>query len=246
MRSSHLNDIDPIRYARNHSKQAAQFAVFRQQSDYETLFEDMTTPWRMDASTSYLACPEAPAAIHAYTPNARLIILTRDPLERAISHYRLARRTGRTTGSLAEMLRSEIDGTTPLAARFLLRPSGYTAGISRIKALFQQDQCLFLRFEDLIAAPQETLSQIAKWLAIEESDFDLSHQARNASSAPRFSKLNILLERSGLKTALRRALPATIKPTLKRLWFDQNRKIEIPSAHRTALKTALKMQQERP
>jgi len=246
VRASHLNDVDPTSYTRSRSRRPAQFAVFRQQPDYEALFSDMTTPWRMEASTSYLACPEAPAAIHAYAPNARLIILTRDPYERALSHYRLALRTGRTCSTLEDTLHAEINGQPPLAARFLLRPSRYGAGISRIQALFEPDQCLFIKFETLIDEPKITLSHIAKWLDIDAAGFDISHQARNASAMPRFARTNILLERCGLKTALRRILPPALKPFLKRLWFDPTSQIPIPKTHRAALAGALAMPQEQP
>ena len=103
--ATHLNDIDPGEFARGPQNRPRQFAVFRRAEDYAALFDRMTTRWRIDASTSYLACPEAPAAIRAFAPRARLIFLTRDPVERALSHYRLARRTGRTMDSLGQVLR---------------------------------------------------------------------------------------------------------------------------------------------
>lgn len=237
--ASHLNDVDPTTYVRKQHQKPAQFAVFRNRADYEALFESMRTPWRMEASTSYLSCPEAPDLIHDYAPNARLIILTRNPLQRALSHYRLARRTGRVQASLPEILKAELAGETPLAARFLLRPSRTVEGIKRIKALFPPAQCLFLEFETMIQSPEAVLFQLANWLDIDHTRFDTSVEARNAGVLPRFARLNAILEKSGAKTALRRALPAFAKPALKRLWFDHNRQIIIPANDIQALSAAL-------
>jgi hypothetical protein len=237
--ASHLNDVDPSTYVRKRHQKPAQFAVFRNRADYEALFEQMRTPWRMEASTSYLSCPDAPALIHKYAPKARLIILTRNPLQRALSHYRLAFRTGRIQASLSETLKAELAGETPLAARFLLRPSQTAEGIKRIKALFTQEQCLFLEFEAMVQNPDAALCQVANWLDIDPARFDTSVEARNAGVLPRFARLNAILEKSGAKTALRRTLPAFAKPALKRLWLDRNRQIIIPASDVQALSAAL-------
>ena len=237
--ASHLNDVDPAAFVRKRHQKPAQFAVFRNRADYEALFEQMRTPWRMEASTSYLSCPDAPDLIHEYAPKARLIILTRNPLQRALSHYRLACRTGRVQASLPETLEAELTGETPLAARFLLRPSRTDGGIKRIKALFLPEQCLFLEFETMIQHPNAALSQLANWLDINPSHFDTTVEARNAGVLPRFARLNAILEKSGAKTTLRRTLPTFVKPVLKRLWFDRNRQIVIPASDIQALSAAL-------
>lgn len=236
----HLNDVDPETYARGRLRRRAQFAVFRERADYDALFAGMTAPWRMEASTSYLACPQAPARIAAQAPAARLILLTRAPLDRALSHYRLARRTGRTRMSLGQALAAEQAGQVPLAERFLLHPSVEQGpGIARFAAQFPAEQCLPLAFETMIDAPRLTLARIARWLDIDPGGFDLRIEARNAGIAPRLPALNTALEATGIKPRLRRALPPRWKAALKPLWFDAGRDIPIPQADRAALADAL-------
>ena len=238
--SAHLNDVDPTRFAQGSQRRPAQFAVFRRPADYAALFQPMTAPWRMEASTSYLACPEAPALIRDTLPGARLIFLTRNPLTRALSHYRLARRTGQTADSLGTVLQAELSGQTPLSERFLLRPSQQDDALARYRAHFQAEQCLFLTFETLISAPEDTLARVARWLGVDPGGFDLSQRAQNAGVAPRFQRLNRALQTSGLKTALRRRLPAPVKACLKPLWFDPSRQIDISTADKLALAEAMR------
>lgn len=45
--------------------------------------------YRVDASTAYLHAEESAQRIHAYNPEAKIIILLRDPLQRAFSHYKM-------------------------------------------------------------------------------------------------------------------------------------------------------------
>ena len=237
---SHLNDVDPARFAEGDQARTAQFAVFRKDSDYQALFQRMSAPWRMEASTSYLACPETPAAIKDMVPDARLIFLTRDPLTRALSHYRLARRTGRVQASLGEVLEDEISGRTPIGERILLRPSNQAAGLRRYQSLFKPNQCLFLQFEKVISNPAQALEDVASWLGLNPAGFDLAVKAQNAGHAPRFPHLNRVLQTSGIKTSLRRALPVGMKKRLKPLWFDATRTVAISAADQVALAAALR------
>ena len=238
--NTHLNDVDPASYVQNKKRKQAQFAVFRDRNDYESLFEGMQTRWRMEASTSYLSCPQAPELIHEYAPDARIIILTRDPVKRAISHYRLACRTGRTRATLMQELKAEIAGITPLDGQFLLRPSQTQNALHLIKSHFTLSQCLFLKFEEMVSNQKQTMHQIADWLDIDASGFDLNVKAQNASVAPRFAAINAYLEKIGAKSKLRRRLPSFIKPWLKKIWFDPKQEIQVTNAEILALKTALR------
>ncbi|WP_224826117.1 sulfotransferase [Cognatishimia sp. MH4019] len=235
---SHLNDVDPARFIARGQPIAMQFAVFREPAHYAALFAPLTQRYRLDASTSYLACPQAPALIRTACPDAKLIILTRDPLQRALSHYHLARRTGRTRASLASELRAEQEETLPLAGRYLLRPSRQAEAVARYQQTFHENRICLLRFEDMIAAPQKALTHIARWLDIDPTGFDLTQTARNASAAPRLPALNAALHRCGLKTALRAALPRSVKHHLKPLWFGASLP-KVPASEVAALREAL-------
>jgi hypothetical protein len=235
--ASHLDDIDPARPP----FRRAQFAVFRRPECYRALFCKMTTRWRFEASTSYLACPESPSRIAADCPDARIILLTREPVARALSHYGLALRTGRTQQRLADEVWAEVAGELPLCARYLLRPSRQDAGVAAFGAAFPPDQILHLTFEEMIAGPAAVLFRIADWLGVGRDGFRTDIAARNASARPRLPRINSLLQHSGAKTVIRRHLPARLKPTLKRLWFTEARQSSVTPQDREALVTALQM-----
>lgn len=219
VRDVHLNDVDPAKYVQSGSKKIMQFAIFREKGHYEFLYRDLKERWRLDASTTYLHASGAAESILAHEPQAKVIILTRDPVARAMSHYRLAIRTGRTTRSLAEELEDEAQLVTPLPARFLLRQSRYDDAISAYKSVFPPDQIMVLAFEDVVKNPKAALAQVSVFLDVEPDGFDLSVREQNAGDAPRFGKLNVWLMQSGVKTFLRNALPRPIKRLLKPFYF---------------------------
>ena len=240
--AAHLDDVSPERYLRpgRRRHRPVQFAVLRERCHYDRLAGLLAGPWRMEASTSYLACPEAPMMIHAYNPRARVILLTREPVSRALSHYRLAVRSGRTRAPLGEEIEAEQRGALPPGGRYLLRPGRWRAGISRFRSTFAPEQLLRLRFEDMIRDPAETLARICRFLGVAPDRIDLTLTARNRGIAPRFPALNARLQESGLKTRLRRHLPRPVKAAIGRVWFDPGREIPVSEDEVARLTHALR------
>ena len=63
--------------------------------DYEALFSDARPQQLLgDISPRYLFFEQAARRIHDYVPNARLIAILRQPVERAYSHYLMNRSRG--------------------------------------------------------------------------------------------------------------------------------------------------------
>ncbi|MGB1451652.1 MAG: sulfotransferase, partial [Marinirhabdus sp.] len=67
-----------------------------------------TVTYAVDASTSYLHNPVAAKNIYGYNAQAKIIVLTRDPLQRAHSHYLMNRGLGREARSFENVMRAEI------------------------------------------------------------------------------------------------------------------------------------------
>jgi hypothetical protein len=115
-------------------------------------------------------------------PQAKLLLLLRDPLERALSWIAHLKRHEGLHGGLEALLLDELDqleGLTPeqLSTTGFRWPNAllgscYDAPLHRWQQLFDPDQLLVLRSEDLFNRPQATLGQIAHFLGIQE-DWDM-------------------------------------------------------------------------
>ena len=64
----------------------------------------------LDKSTSYLEDPEAPARAAAVLADPHIVVLLRDPVQRAVSHWRFSTDHGLETRGLEEALRADLDG----------------------------------------------------------------------------------------------------------------------------------------
>lgn len=240
VKAHQLNDVDPVEYAARGKRHPMQFAVFRSPEDYGYLFEDMDTRWRLDASTTYLHCPEAAELIRAAVPDARVIILLRDPVARARSHYLLQHRIGRMVPGIARQLELEQSGQLEIPGHFLLRPSEVAAPVARYTSAFGE-AALVIFAEEMFENPQAQLQRISAFLGLENT-FDISVDAANSTALPRFHRLNALLHRSGLLLLLRRLVPKPLKQRLSRIYYKKSNGGLIDRADEDVLRAALQEQ----
>src|SRR5205814_6196919 len=106
----------------------------------------------------------------AYNPAARLILMLRDPVERAWSHWRMEHGRGVEThpfGWCVRQGRQRLFNAQPWGVHreFSYVERGfYGAQAERLFSLFPPDQVLVLRAEDLLADPDALLSRVADFL----------------------------------------------------------------------------------
>ena len=143
-----------------------------------------------EASPSYFDCREAPERIYSACPEAKLIVLLRNPVDRAISHfYRLkdlnweARSLDRAISDEIERLNQNpeyIIGEEP--GNYLAR-GRYIEFIKNWLTFFPREQLLVLKSEDLYAGAAATVQQVLAFLQLPE--YQLSeYQNANPGAYP--------------------------------------------------------------
>ena len=131
----------------------------------------------------YCFHPLVPERIKADLPAAKLILLLRNPVDRAHSHYQMIRKQGRIGDqSFEEVLDIEeqtLDRETERILKdpnhssehhriySLLRRGRYYEQIAHWFSLFPREQFLILRSEDFFQNPKDALGRVFEFLAIE-------------------------------------------------------------------------------
>ena len=134
---------------------------------------------RGEATPNYFLDPRVPARLAAVAPRARLILLLRDPLQRAISWIEHLRRHEGLQGStaallLAELAQLERDPTAllhdadPPPGPQALRGSCYDPALRRWQRLCGNPMQI-LHSEDLFQHPEATLQRCARFLGVADS-----------------------------------------------------------------------------
>lgn len=130
----------------------------------------------------YLFHPQAPIRIRGMLPTVKLLILLRDPVERALSQYFHARRMGFEKLELEHALEMEkirLAGAekwleVPGNRHFHHQKSSYLARsryeeqIRRYEKLFKPEQILILRSEDLFKSKNKIWEKLCDFLEIEK------------------------------------------------------------------------------
>jgi hypothetical protein len=140
-----------------------------------------------EASPSYLFHPLAPERVRALVPGVKLVALLRDPVARAYSHYQHEVALGREPLSFEDALAAEDDRLRGEVERLVADPRAfsrawwdhtyaargrYAEQLERWLAVFDREQLLVVRTEDLGERPAETYAEILAFLGAAPHELD--------------------------------------------------------------------------
>ncbi len=139
-------------------------------------------------STTYLPSPAAPKRIAEFLPQAKVILLLRDPASRAYSHYWHLVRTGRCGVSFERALQQSPHG--------MLNRGCYKPQLEHMKRWIPEDRLLVLSFEDYTANMQPVINRVTTFLGLSEKiDVASVKSHRNPGTMPRSLPLHLLCNR---------------------------------------------------
>lgn len=134
-----------------------------------------------EATPYYLFHPLAAERARSLAPDARIIVLLRDPVERAFSHYKERLRNKTEPLPFLDAIDAEADRLAgeedrivnePGYVSFAHRHSSYVAqgrylqGLRRWLETYPEDQVLVLRSEDLFERPAEVCTDVLEHLGL--------------------------------------------------------------------------------
>lgn len=138
-----------------------------------------------EASPYYLFHPLAAARAYAAVPNAKIIVLLRDPVERTYSHWKERRRGNAEPLDFADALAAETDRLAGEEERIVreapnyvsyaheqqsyVAQSRYVRGLRRWADLYGMENILVLTSEEYYADQPSTVATIARFLGLNET-----------------------------------------------------------------------------
>jgi Sulfotransferase domain len=140
-----------------------------------------------EASPSYLFHPLAPERARAVVPDARLVVVLRDPVDRAYSQYQHEVALGREPLSFEEALAAEEGRTRGEVERLVADPRAfshewwdhtyaarglYAEQLERWLAVFPRDQLLVVTSDELGERPAESYGSILSFLGAAPHSLD--------------------------------------------------------------------------
>jgi hypothetical protein len=174
-----------------------------------------------EASPSYVFHPLAPERVYALVPAVRLILLVREPAERAYSHYQHEVALGREPLSFEDALEAESERLAGQVDRLRADPRAFSRSwwdhayvarglyadqIERWLEFFPRDQILVLTTDELGMRPAETYAsvlafvgssphELASYPRVFDRDYPPMRPETRAALEARFTEPNRRLER---------------------------------------------------
>lgn len=199
--------------------------LIRDEDRYTKLFTSAAGAKAIGESSAFYLCfPQTAERIAQAVPDAKIIILLREPVERAYSAYMHLLRDGRETLGFAEGLDCEEErkqqGFEPMW--WYKELSLYYSQVNRYLEVFGRQQVKVLLYEELFSSPERVLRDIFSFLQVKE-DVDINTSVRyNLSGAPKSRKLYTLLDHFIYNPSfLEKRIKSLVPLHLRRAWASK-------------------------
>lgn len=139
-------------------------------------------PLPFESSPYYLFEPRVPERVHELMPDVKLVILLRDPVDRAFSHYHNNRRLGREPLSFEDAIDAEEERLAGEEQRLLGDPEAvslshkwysylqrgiYVEQLLRWRAWFPPEQMLVVDAWRLFTTPRAVLAEVLTFVGVD-------------------------------------------------------------------------------
>jgi hypothetical protein len=152
-----------------------------------------------EATPDYLDHPLAPERLHKYNPNAKLIIILRDPVLRAYSHYNFVKSYNNEIkkSSFIEALNKEqklinnalnnlytnpVESAIDISNYGYLYKGEYIVHLRKWFNLFSSEQIMVIDFNQFKNNTKQTLKEICHFLEIDENFSFLTQKKENQTT----------------------------------------------------------------
>ena len=194
---------------------------------YQALFADAADERAIgEGTTWYLYHKRAPERIQHHVPDAKLIAILRNPVDRAYSAYSMLLRDGReTVGDFARALAAE-----PERVRANWEPMWhyqrmgfYYPQLKRYYDRFSAAQLRVVVYDDFVAQPDEVVRDLFRFLDVDDRFAPDTSQRLNISLVPKHPTYHALVVgHHPLKAVAKAVLPVEFRQRVKERLVDSN------------------------
>ena len=199
------------------------FAFVENYQDYLRLYRGYAGErYALDSSTTYLNSPVAAARIADKAPDARIIIMTRDPIARAWAEFVMNLRIGTADGDYLAALEREQAilkaGDLPLFERYA-STGLYAEHIARFRRVFGAENVFVADTSEFASEPDRFARRLWSFLDLPSQGGMIPYE--NEHLVPRFRRANALLHRRSIKYAVSQRLPERVRKLVRGVIYSR-------------------------
>lgn len=183
------------------------FQIIDNETDYQALYQQRTTETIVgEASHAYLSNPLSASILKSAHPNAKFVVILRNPAERAYSLYNHMLRHGyETVNNFEKALLLEDsrlnsvdfkDSCNENIWNFAYFKSGlFGEQVERYFSLFDKEQFHFITLKELAKSPKKTLSGVYDFLQLTQFDSPALLHKNNSNKIPTLPTLRNFIQK---------------------------------------------------
>lgn len=141
---------------------------------------------RGEVAPTYMYDPYACQRIKTRFPQARIVVILREPVARALSHYVMDLARGWVPErNFEDAIAAEPVGTNEFwwGLRHYVRHGFYATHLRALQQIFDPGQLRIMIHDDLAASPEKFMQELTGWLGIKPWPIDLSKRHNEAPIA---------------------------------------------------------------
>lgn len=197
----HNTTIDVGRYIQEGMTYQIHCANVTEPEHYLALYQNAKEEKALgEICNSYIFCPNAMGEIYLEYPQAKIIVMLRNPIERAFSGYIMNLREGKILSSsfMDEIKRDEQLEVVKWGEHISYLHAGkYFEQIKRIYQYFPKEQVRIYLYDDYKVNKKEVMRDMYSFLGVDSSFFPSSDKRVNEAGLPRFKYLNYFIAQTG-------------------------------------------------
>lgn len=194
---------------------------------YENFFERCApSKLRLEATPDYLYSPNTATRLNRYLPQAKLIFILRDPIDRLHSWYRFAQQNNDLSEEVTfeVYVREQLGGTPKREQHWLVLEQGrYVKYLKHFAHGFNKKNILLVHYGLLSAGPASVLRQICQFAKIDDTFYQqYDFKVHNKTQTMKNPRMHQIIQ-SG-KRAVRKRVASS--PHLHKWLRNINRNLE--------------------
>jgi len=222
--------VDVASYVEGDMSKKRWMAYVQNWDDYVKLFKNVQEESAVgEVSNSYLYSRMAAGNIKKHLPNTKIIMILRNPVERAFSHYVANVRDGHTLDTFRESVDKDYKEKKKGwgISHLFLELGLYSQQVKRFLDTFGRSNVRVYLNDDLKDDSEGLMKDLYEFVGV-DSNFRLDFSKRyNVGRVPKLKKLNYFITKYGIKKPLFHLFPKRYKERIKGLFFKNNVRLQL-------------------
>ena len=205
---------------------------------YHSLFDKhLESKVKGEASVSYLFYKKVPKKIKEYNPDAKIIIMLRNPCHRAFSHYLMDRRLGLVYDSFEDVIDKKSNHKNAnLFYQQYIQVGQYASQVKSYLECFDRNNILFIEYEDFRKNISHVMNRVYKFLNVEPSSQADLNQKYNLYSRPKNNIIRFIYSFVFLRNMLTSIFPKKFISLIRSVLFRRDKKPSLSDEAKQKLK----------